>query len=325
MRSKYFNGKNAVITGAASGIGREFANVLAKMGTNLVISDINEERLEETKREIESVSSVKVVSQICDVTKPLQLKRLAKTSIKEMVNIHFLFSNAGIALGGPFEHLLIAQWERIININVWGMIHTVRAFIPKMLEQGFGHVIVTASIAGTFGVGGLNPYNTSKFANAGFCESLYSEYSSKGINVSAICPFPLNTNLLETVGIGIPPALLASIDPEILKVGIEAGKLHYWEEFTKKQSIFKGFGGGFAVDRSVKRYINKIRKKRLYIFERRYGRFLQFMQGLWPGFYRFFLRKTGKNHLKLIQETYDIALKAKEKVNKLGINAKEEK
>jgi len=313
MKKKYFKGKNAVITGAASGIGREFAVKLAQMGTNLVLSDINMERLEEVKKETEALG-VRVIIVEADVTKNSQVKNLAKTAIKEMKDIHFLFSNAGIAMGGPFDSLTMIQWERIININIYGMINVVKAFISRLIEQSFGHIIVTASIAGTLGIGGLSPYNTTKFANRGFCESLYSEFSPKGINVSVICPFPIETNLLETVGIGIPPEILEGVDAKGFDEGIKAGKIHYWTEFTKKQSIFKGFGGGFTVNRSVDRYIKKIRKKKLYLFERRYGRLLQFVQGLWPGLYQKLLRSFGKRHLNLVQETYDLALETAQKL-----------
>ncbi|MFX0139214.1 MAG: SDR family NAD(P)-dependent oxidoreductase, partial [Candidatus Hodarchaeota archaeon] len=215
MRNKkYFYGKSAVITGAASGIGREFALTLAKYGCNLVISDINLERLELLRKELEQFS-IKVITVNCDVTKNSKVRNLAKISIKELGDIYFLFSNAGTATGGPFEYINQAQWERTININLFGMYYVVKAFISKFLEQKFGHIIVTASIAGTLGVGGLNPYNTSKFANAGFCESLYSEYKHKGIDVSIICPFPIKTNLMDSVGIGISPENLEGIDADI--------------------------------------------------------------------------------------------------------------
>ena len=315
MRKKYFKGKNAVITGAASGIGREFAIRLAQMGTNLVLSDINMERLEKVKTETEAFG-VKVIALNCNVAKQAQVKSMAKTTFEEIKKVDFLFSNAGIEMGGTFDNLNITQWKRIIDINIYGMLYVVKAFIPKFIEQGSGHVIVTASVAGTIGIGGLSPYNLTKFANAGFCESLYGEYSHKGINVSVICPFPLRTNLLETVGIGIPSELLEGFEANVLDKGISAGKLHYWDGFTKKQSILKGFGGGLSVERSVERYLNKIRKKKLYIFERRYGRSLQFLQGFMPNIYRKFLKSFGKRHLKLIDQTFEIALDTAQKAQK---------
>lgn len=301
---KFYRGKNAVITGGASGIGKEIALNLAKMGCNIVISDIKLDRLEQTKKEI-GAFGVKVYAQKCDVTNTIEIKKFAKNTIKEMGNIHFLFSNAGIAVGGPFEHLMISQWDRILNINMYGMIHVVRAFIPKLIEQGFGHVIVTASIAGTIGIGGLAPYSTSKFANAGFCEALYGEFSHRGIDVSILSPFPLLTNLIETAGFGIPAHLLSDLDPKRMQEEIKIGMQDYWAEFTKKQSILKGFAGGFTVQRATKRYLKKIRKKKLYIYERRYGRMLQFLQGAWPAMYKRFLRSKGKTHVKLMNTIVD--------------------
>ncbi len=308
MSKKYYKNKNVVITGAASGIGREFALKLANLGSNLVISDINMERLEETKQELDRFG-IKVIAVNCDVTKQLDVKKLLDISLTEMNEIHFLFSNAGIAVGGPLDSLMISQFKRIININIYGMINVVKAFIPTFISQGFGHIIVTSSIAGTIGIGGLSPYNTTKFANAGFCESLYGEFAPKGINISIVSPFPLSTNLIESVGIGIPPELLEGIDPVKLNEAIKVAKVHYWKEFTKKRSILKGFAGGFPVDRAVKRYLKKIKKKKLYIYDHRYGRFMQLLKGSWPGLYKRFIKSFGKRHMSLIEDTIDIALK----------------
>ncbi|MFX1274453.1 MAG: SDR family NAD(P)-dependent oxidoreductase [Promethearchaeota archaeon] len=314
MRKKYFRGKCAVITGAASGIGKQFAISLAKIGTNLVISDINMERLEEVKK-ITETNGVKVLAISCDVTKRLQLENLAKTAINEFNDIHFIFSNAGIAVGGSFENIDFSQWKRIININLWGMIYTIKAFIAKLVEQGFGHVIVTSSIAGTIGIGGLIPYNTTKFANAGFCEALYGEYHNKGINVSIVSPFPLKTNLIETVGIGIPQDIIESLDANVAQMAIEAGKKVYWEKFTKKKIVSEGFGGGFTVERAIKLYLKKIKKKKLYIFERRYGKLTQFTKGISTHLYKKILRFFGKRHVELLDEVFTIVKDMQNKEN----------
>ena len=312
MSKRFFRNKVAVITGAASGIGKVFALYLAKYKANLVISDINLERLEETKAELEKLG-VKVVAVKCDVTKQFEVKKLVKIAIREMEDIDFVFSNAGIAVGGLFGTLSISVWERIVNVNIFGMINVVQGFIPKLVEQGFGHIIVTGSIASNIGIGGLAPYNTTKFANAGFCESLFGEYHHRGIDVSLICPFPLKTNLIETIGIGIPPQLLEGINAQTISVGIKAGKRHYWNEFTKKQSILKGYAGGFLVERAIEKYMKKIRKKKLYIFERRYGRLLQFLKGFWPGAYKKFISAMGKRHVNLLHNTFDLSLEIAKK------------
>ena len=174
---------------------------------------------------------------------------------------------------------IVDNWKKVIDINIWGMIYCVTAFLHRMLEQGFGHIIVTSSAAGSLGVGGMLPYCTSKFANAGFCEALYGEYKSKGIDVSIICPFPLKTNLIEDVGISVPPELLEGLSPEAIEVGIKKGKKYYWDKYNENKGPLTGFCGGFPVERSVNRFIKKIRRKKLYIYDRRYGRFLQWLRG----------------------------------------------
>ena len=307
MSGQYYKGKTAVITGAARGIGRSFAMHLADLGTNLVISDINMERLTQVKEEIVK-RGVKVLAVTCDVTDATQTSNLTKSVIGEFGDIHFLFSNAGTATGGFIPYISTEQWETIIKINLWGMINVVTAFIPKMIEQGFGHVIVTSSIAGAIGVGGLIPYSTTKFANAGFCEALDGEYRSKGINVSIICPFPLKTNLIENAGVGYPPELKEGYDRDIVEKAIATGKAHYWTEFTKRAFITSGFGGGIDVDLAVKKYLKAIQKKRLYIFENRLGRLFQFFRGASPYLYRKIIGILGKRHCRLISETYQIAV-----------------
>ena len=306
MNDEYFKNKTAVITGAASGIGRTFALELAKMGTNLVISDINLERLEDVKKELE-VYKVKVVSKKCNVTKKSDIIGLRDTTFSNMGNVHFLFSNAGIAAGGHFEDFSNDVWRNIFNINIWGMINLVEAFLPKMLEQGFGHVIVTSSIAGIFGVGGLIPYSTTKFANFGFCEALYGEFNDKGIDVSIICPFPINTNLMETAKMSFPPDLISNYSPEQLIKGIEIGKEYYWNKFTK---------GGYELEPAIHFYLKKIAKKKLYISERKITRSLFIIKGLWPNLYKNFVRKKGNEHCDLINESTQNAIDFMENTSK---------
>jgi len=309
MNQNYFKDKTAVITGAASGIGRSFALELAKMGTNLVISDINLERLEKVKKELEAYQ-IKVVSMKCDVSKKSDIKSLRDISFSSMQRIHFLFSNAGIAAGGHFEDFSNDVWKNIFNINVWGMINLVHAFIPKMLEQGFGHVIVTSSIAGIFGVGGLIPYSTTKFANFGFCEALYGEFKDRGLDVSIICPFPIKTNLMETANMSYSPDLLTKYSQDQLTKGNEIGKKYYWDKFTE---------GGYELEPAILLYLKKIAKKKLYISERKLTRFLFLIKGLWPNLYKKFVRKKGAEHCNLLNESTQKAIEAMERISKTTI------
>jgi len=311
VRTKYFKAKNAVITGAASGIGREFAIKLAKMGTNLAISDINMDGLEEVKKITESFG-VKVVTINCDVTKRAQVKNLASSAINEFNYIHFIFSNAGIAIGGHFEEIGLTQWKRIININLWGMINVIKTFINKLIDQAFGHVIVVSSIAGNIGIGGLIPYSTTKFANIGFCEALYGEYHGRGIDVSVVCPFPLQTNLIDTAGMGFPQDIVEGMEGEIGKIATQEAKKVYWEKFTRKKILKEGFGGGIPVEKAVKKYLKKIRKKKFYIFERRYGKLTQFVKGTSVRIYKKLINAFGQRNIKLLEEAFDVARSVKE-------------
>ncbi|MBY9004010.1 MAG: SDR family oxidoreductase [Candidatus Lokiarchaeota archaeon] len=306
MKENYYKNKNVVITGAASGIGRTFALELAKMGANLVISDINMERLEDVKKELE-IYDIKVVSKKCDVTKKSHIKNLRDAALLSMQDIHFLFSNAGIVAGGHFENFSDGSWRNIFNTNIWGMINLVDAFIPKMLEQGFGHIIVVSSVAGVFGVGGLVPYCTSKFANFGFCEALYGEFNDKGIDVSIICPFPIKTNLIETANISYSQDLIKNYDPEQLLKAIDIGKKHYWNKFTE---------GGYELEPAIRIYLKRIAKKKLYISERKLTRFLIFIKGFWPNLYKKFIRYKSYEHCNLIDESTQKAIDFIEKPNK---------
>ncbi len=305
---QYFKDKTAVITGAASGIGRSFALQLANMGTNLVLSDINMERLEGLKNEL-TTFPVKVVTTHCDVTNEDEVNELTKFTLANFPSVDLLFSNAGIASAGFLDYITMDQWDKIIRINLYGMIHCVRAFLPTMLAQGSGHIIVTSSIAGSLGTGGLGPYNATKFANSGLCECLYGETAARGINVSIVSPFPLKTNLIETVGVNIPPHLTDNVSPEEQRERIVAGKKYYWECFTAKKGMLTGFCGGTDTDVAVAIYLRQIAKKKLYIFEKWNGRFFQFMRGFWPGLYKLFLRILGKRNTKLLNECYAIMKK----------------
>jgi NADP-dependent 3-hydroxy acid dehydrogenase YdfG len=309
---RYFQGKTAVITGAASGIGRAFAEQLAAIGTNLVLSDINMTRLEEVNQVLKKFP-VRVITTHCDVTKEKEVEDLAKLTIETFKTVDFLFSNAGTAMGGHIENISMAQWRMIININIFGMIHSVRAFLPKMMEQKSGHIIVTSSIAGTLGVGGLIPYSLTKFANSGFCEGLYGECKEQGITVSIVSPFPINTNLIEHSGIIFPQEIVNSIPTEIAREVINKGKQYYWDNFTAKKGLVNGFCGGVEVDKAVRIFLQKIAKKKLYIFERWHGRFFQFVRGGWPGLYRKVLTILGKRNITLFNKAVDVTQEAAKK------------
>ena len=203
-------GRIAVVTGAGSGIGRATAAALAREGADLVLADVNDDRLEESRSEIGKLGR-KALAVHTDVSKRGDVQALFDKSIAEMGRVDILMNNAGVHISGPVEKIPLADWEWIIGINLWGVIHGVSVFLPHMLERGSGHIINTASMAGLLGMADPSiPYTTTKFAVMGLSESLAVYLRMKGIGVTVICPGLVQTNIIEgarriPVGDGFDP------------------------------------------------------------------------------------------------------------------------
>lgn len=195
-----FEGKTAVITGAAGGIGRAVALAMAKLGTDIVIADIDREGIERVCGEITSIGR-RALAVRCDISQDADVENLASRSITEMGKVDILMNNAGVLMRGLVEKVSIADWEWILNINVLGAARGVRAFIPHMLARGSGYIVNTSSSAGLIAsqpaavaMAGI-PYAASKFAVVGLTEGLYSYLYPRGIMVSVLCPGIVATNL----------------------------------------------------------------------------------------------------------------------------------
>ena len=200
----------AVVTGAGSGIGRATAVALAKAGANLVLADINDGRLEEARTEIAGLGR-EALAVHTDVSKLEDVQELFEKAVAQMGRVDILMNNAGVHMSGPVEKTPIADWEWILGINLWGVIHGINVFLPHMLERGSGHIINTASLAGLLGVADPSiPYTTTKFAVMGLSESLAVYLRMKGIGVTVVCPGLVQTNIAEDarripVGDGLDP------------------------------------------------------------------------------------------------------------------------
>ena len=195
-----FKGKTAVITGAASGIGRAIALALAGLGTDVVVADIDDAGMEGVCREI-SDRGRRALAVHCDVSRDADMENLADRAISAMGRVDILMNNAGVLLRGYVEKVSMAEWEWIFNINVMGIARGVRAFLPHMLERGSGYIINTSSSAGlvasqpaAVALAGI-PYAASKFAVVGLSEGLYAYLYPRGIMVSVLCPGIVATNL----------------------------------------------------------------------------------------------------------------------------------
>jgi NAD(P)-dependent dehydrogenase (short-subunit alcohol dehydrogenase family) len=187
-----FKGKVAVITGGASGIGRAAALALAGLGTDIVIADIDDKRLDDVHKEIEAIGR-RALAVHCDVSNNVQVDNLALQTITTMGKVDILMNNAGIAVYGNIDKTGIVDYENVLNINVLGTIRGVFAFLPHMLERGSGYIINTSSQAGF--MCGRDPYSLSKYSLIGYSEGLYTYLRPKGIMVSVLCPALVNTNL----------------------------------------------------------------------------------------------------------------------------------
>ena len=198
---KDFNGKVVVVTGAASGIGREMARAFARRGARLAICDIDAEGLGAICQELESMGCTNY-SQVVDVSVASQVKDFCDAIYREMGRVDILCNNAGVAVGGWMEDIPLEDWEWQIGPNLWGVIYGCHFFYPRMIEQGGGgHIVNTASGAGLVPLPLTAPYNTTKFAVVGLSETLRAEAAMHGIGVSAVCPGVVNTNVVRNARI----------------------------------------------------------------------------------------------------------------------------
>jgi NAD(P)-dependent dehydrogenase (short-subunit alcohol dehydrogenase family) len=196
--SMQLEGKVAVITGGASGIGKGTALAMARRGTEVVIADVNDRRLEETRREIAALGG-RSMAVHCNVSTNADIQRLAEIALREMGHVDILMNNAGVVLRGAFEEISMADWEWCFGINVLGVIRGISAFLPDMIARGSGYIINTGSIAGLAALTGEGaPYVASKFAVIGLSEALALYARPRGIGVSVLCPGSVATNLDET-------------------------------------------------------------------------------------------------------------------------------
>jgi NAD(P)-dependent dehydrogenase (short-subunit alcohol dehydrogenase family) len=195
-------GAVAVITGGASGIGRSTALELARRGADIVIADLNDTRIEEVRAEVEALGR-RYLGVHCDVSKDADVEAMRDQALSAMSRVDIVMSNAGVAMIGPPEGLSMEEWDWILQINLYGVIRTVRAFLPHLIERGSGHVVNTASVAGLYAYSWDHPtYITAKFGVVGFTEAIALYLRPLGIGVSVLCPSLIATNMGDTARFG---------------------------------------------------------------------------------------------------------------------------
>jgi NAD(P)-dependent dehydrogenase (short-subunit alcohol dehydrogenase family) len=193
-----FAGKVAAITGAGSGIGRALAVDLAGRGAQLALSDIDEDGLAETREQIERRGTT-VTSERVDVAERDQVQAWADQVVAEHGRVNLIFNNAGVALGATVDQMDIADFEWLMGINFWGVVHGTQAFLPHLVASGDGHVVNISSVFGLLGIPSQSAYNAAKFGVRGFTESLRIELDVADNGVSATCIHPggIKTNIAK--------------------------------------------------------------------------------------------------------------------------------
>src|SRR5215469_10489173 len=209
-RDPYFDGRTAIVTGAASGIGRALSSALAVRGAHVVMADIDDVGVKSAADALSSASPGRTTPAVLDVTDSAAFAALVGQVAEEHGSIDLLFNNAGIGVGGPVREMSTAHFDRAIDVNLRGVIHGVVAAYPRMCDQGRGHIVNTASLAGLITAPLLTPYAATKHAVVGLSISLRAEAAAHGVRVSAVCPGVVDTPLLDTVGPDDLPATILS-------------------------------------------------------------------------------------------------------------------
>jgi len=202
---KDFAGKTAVLTGAGSGFGLECARIGARLGMKLVLADVQQDALERAAAEMKAAGA-EVLAQQVDVSDAAQMGHLARRVQERFGAPHFVFNNAGVGAGGLVWENTVQDWQWVLGVNLWGVIHGVRLFTPMMLEAAQkdpsyrGHIVNTASMAGLLNPPNMGVYNASKHAVVSLSETLYQDLAlvTEQVGASVLCPYFVPTGIHQS-------------------------------------------------------------------------------------------------------------------------------
>ncbi len=191
-------GRVAVVTGAASGMGLAFARRFAAEGMQLALADVEGDALDAVAKEL-SEGGAEVLAQRTDVSRWEDVAALADATFERFGTAHVVCNNAGVVTAGPVETLSLDDWEWVLGVNLWGVIHGVKAFLPRMIEQGEGHMLATSSTAGLVSSPSIAPYNVSKFGVVALMETVARDLQlrSSPVGASVLCPGEVATRIAD--------------------------------------------------------------------------------------------------------------------------------
>ena len=191
-----FTGKVAIVTGGASGIGRTVCEALGRYGSSTIVADIDLEGAREVTGTI-SRSGGRAWAARLDVRKDEEIRKLIDETVADHGRLDYMFNNAGIDIGGEARDLLPEHWSRVFDVNLMGVVYGTRAAYARMVRQGYGHIVNTASLCGIMPIPLQVPYATAKHAVVGLSTSLRAEAAGLGVKVSVFCPGVVRTPLIE--------------------------------------------------------------------------------------------------------------------------------
>ena len=205
-----FENKTAFITGAASGIGLALSHALVAKGVNVMMADIDSEKLMAAAASCKTPDRVETV--VCNVADYASVKEAATATVNRFGKVHLLFNNAGVSLAGQNGAISVKDWRWIVDINLMGVVHGIEIFLPLIQSHGEGgYVVNTASMAGHYASAYMSPYNATKFAVVGYSEGLRLELEDTKIGVSVLCPTWVRSNIYNAHG-GAPSLARCDVD-----------------------------------------------------------------------------------------------------------------